>query len=191
MEIVMGYFDNEKGVQEYIKMAKGYDGSELINELRHYLKDGATVLEIGMGPGVDLDILKKYYKVTGSDSSQVFIDRYKNLNPNSDIIQLDAKSLNINRKFDCIYSNKVLIHLTKKECIESLKRQKTILNPNGIVLHSFWHGDKTKEVNGLLFVYYKEDELRTMVKNDFNILKIQRYTEMKKNDSIYLLLQKK
>ena len=50
----------------------------------------------------------------------VFIERYKNLNPNSDIIQLDAKSLNINRKFDCIYSNKVLIHITKKECNESL-----------------------------------------------------------------------
>ena len=191
MEIVMGYFDNEKGVQEYIKMAKGYDGSELINELRHYLKDGATVLEIGMGPGVDLDILKKYYKVTGSDGSQVFVDRYKKQHPKSDVFQLDAKSLDINRKFDGIYSNKVLIHLTKKECQDSLRKQKTIINPNGLLFHSFWYGDKTEEFNGLLFVYYKEDELRTIVKKDFNILKIQRYTEMKKNDSIYLLLQKK
>ena len=191
MEIVMGYFDNEKGVQEYIKMAKGYDGSELINELRHYLKDGATVLEIGMGPGVDLDILKKYYKVTGSDGSQVFVDRYKKQHPKSDVFQLDAKSLDINRRFDGIYSNKVLIHLTKKECQDSLRKQKTIINPNGLLFHSFWYGDKTEEYNGLLFVYYTEDELRNMIKNDYDILKIQRYTEMKRNDSIYLLLQKK
>ena len=55
-----------------------------------------------------------------------------------------------------------------------------ILNSNGIVLHSFRYGDKTEEHHGLLFVYYTEDELRNMVKSDFNLLKIQRYTEMKK-----------
>ena len=42
-------------------MAEGYDGSELIDELRNYLKDEASVLELGMGPGKDLDILNKYY----------------------------------------------------------------------------------------------------------------------------------
>jgi len=187
----MGYFENEKDVQEYIKMAEDYDGSKLIKELRHYLKDGATVLELGMGPGVDLDILKKHYKVTGSDNSQVFIDKYKKQYPNADIIQLDAKSLDINRKFDGIYSNKVLIHFTKNECLVSFKKQKMVLNPNGILLHSFWYGNKTEEYKGLFFTYYKEEELRNMVKNDYNILKIQRYTEMKKNDSIFLLLQKK
>ena len=61
---------------------------------------------------------KKYYKVTGSDSSQVFVDRYKKLHPEADVFQLDAKSLDINRNFDCIYSNKVLLHLTKQECSE-------------------------------------------------------------------------
>jgi len=187
----MGYFDNEKGVRDYIKMAEGYDGSELINELRHYLKDGASILEIGMGAGVDLDILKKYYKVTGSDSSQVFIDRYKKLNPNADVFQLDAKSLDINRKFDCVYSNKVLIHLTKKDCIESFKKQISILNPNGILLHSFWNGNKIEKHHGLLFVYYTEEELRRMVENDYEILKIQKYTEFKKNGSIYVILKRK
>ena len=187
----MGYFDKEKNVQDYIKMADGYDGTELINDLRNYLKNGLSILEIGMGPGVDLDILKKYYKVTGSDSSQVFIDRYKKLYPNADVIQLDAKSLKINRKFDCIYSNKVLIHLTKKDCIESFKKQKSILNPNGILLHSFWYGNKIEKHHGLLFVYYSEEELRRIVENDYDILKIQKYTEFKKNDSIYVILKQK
>jgi trans-aconitate methyltransferase len=118
----MGYFDNEKGVQEYIKIAEGYDGAELIKELRPYLKYGATILELGMGPGKDLDILKKYYKATGSDISLFFIERYKKQYPNADVLQLDARSLRLNRRFDCIYSNKVLIHLTKKECHKSLKK---------------------------------------------------------------------
>lgn len=187
----MGYFDSEKNVIDYIKMVKGYDGTELINELRPYLKESSTVLEIGMGPGADLDILAKYYKVTGSDSSKIFVDRYKKQNPDADVFVLDAKKMELERKFDCIYSNKVLIHFTKKECHQSLKKQKKNLNQNGILFHSFWHGDRVEKHHGILFNYYLEDELRSMVKDDYDILKIEKYMEFEKDDSIYLILQKK
>jgi len=30
----MGFFDTEKGVEQYIKMAEGYDGAELIKILQ-------------------------------------------------------------------------------------------------------------------------------------------------------------
>jgi hypothetical protein len=46
-----------------------------------------------MGPGKDFDILKNYFKVTGSDSSQIFIKRYKKNHPESDIILIDAKDI--------------------------------------------------------------------------------------------------
>jgi 2-polyprenyl-3-methyl-5-hydroxy-6-metoxy-1,4-benzoquinol methylase len=187
----MGYFDSEKNVLEYIKMVNGYDGRELIKELRSYLKEGSTVLEIGMGPGTDLDILKKYYCVTGSDSSEIFINRYKKKHPNADVLVIDAKEMEIDRKFDCIYSNKVLIHLTKDECIDSLKKQKKVLNPKGILFHSFWHGEKIEKHHGLLFTYYTEDELRSIVKDDYKILKIQKYMEFEKEDSLYVILQRK
>jgi SAM-dependent methyltransferase len=187
----MVYFDSEKNVLDYMKMVDGYDGAELINDLRNYVKDGSTVLEIGMGPGVDLDILKKYYKVAGSDSSKIFVDIYKRQHPNADVFLLNAADIRIDRKFDCVYSNKVLIHLTKEDCLKSLKMQKTILKPGGILFHSFWHGDKAEEHHGLLFTYYKEDELRRMTKDDYNILKIQKYMEFEKNDSIYIILQRK
>ena len=186
----MGYFDNEKNVSDYIKMVNGYDGRDLINELRSFLKEGSTILEIGMGPGVDLDILKNYYKVTGSDSSKIFINRYKKQHPDADVFIIDAKNMEIDRKFDCIYSNKVLIHFTKDECINSLKHQKKVLNPNGILFHSFWHGEKIEKHDGLLFTYYTEDELRSIVKDDYKILKIQKYMEFENDDSFYVILQK-
>ena len=172
-------------------MVDGYDGTELINELRNFLKDGSTVLEIGMGPGVDLDILKNYYKVAGSDSSKIFVERYKKQHPESDVFLLDVTDIKLDRKFDCIYSNKVLIHLTKEDCLKSLKLQKMVLNPGGILFHSFWQGDKVEEHHGLLFTYYNEDKIRSMVKDDYNILKIQKYKEFEKDDSIYIILQKK
>jgi cyclopropane fatty-acyl-phospholipid synthase-like methyltransferase len=187
----MEYFDNEKNVQDYINMVEGYDPTELINILLEYLLKGSTLLELGMGPGKDLDALRKYYKVTGSDSSQIFINRYKKSHRESDIIKIDARDIRIQRKFDCIYSNKVLIHLTKEECQNSFKQQKNILNSKGLLFHTFWFGTKTEKHHDLLFTYYTEEELRNMVKEDYNIIRLERYTEDKKDDSILIILQTK
>jgi hypothetical protein len=56
----MGFFDTEKGVEQYIKMAEGYDGAELIKILQKYLPQNSTVLELGIGPGKDMDIPKNF-----------------------------------------------------------------------------------------------------------------------------------
>jgi ubiquinone/menaquinone biosynthesis C-methylase UbiE len=70
----MNYYDEIDNVREYIEMAEGYDGRELIEVLKQYLPKGASILELGMGPGKDLDLLSQTYQVTGSDNSQVFLD---------------------------------------------------------------------------------------------------------------------
>ena len=73
----MGYFDEESNVNAYIKMCEDYDGREIIGKLKEHLPPRSSVLELGMGPGKDLDILSQNYTVTGSDSSQLFLDRYR------------------------------------------------------------------------------------------------------------------
>jgi len=185
----MGYYDGEKNVQEYTKLAEEYDATELINILLKYLKEESTLLELGMGPVKDLDILRRYYKATGSDSSQIFVNRYKKIHPEVDILQIDATDIRIQQKFDCIFSNKVLIHLTKEECKSSLEQQKNILTPKGILFHTFWYGTTTENHDGMLFTYYTEDYLRKMVEKYYNIIRLERYSEMEKDDSILLILQ--
>ena len=59
------------------------------------------------------------------------------------------------------------------------------------MLHSFWRGNKTETFEGLLFVYYEIDTLREIFESDFEILKLEIYTEDKKDDSIYAVLRKK
>ena len=54
----MGFFDTKK-VEQYIKMVEGYDGVELIEILQKYLPANSTILQLGMGSGKNLDILKK------------------------------------------------------------------------------------------------------------------------------------
>ncbi|MDH5586814.1 MAG: class I SAM-dependent methyltransferase [Nitrospirota bacterium] len=105
-------------------MAKWYDGRELIEVLRKHLPDSASVLELGMGPGIDLKMLNKHFRATGSDNSQFFLDRFRDSDSKTDLMYLDAVELDTERSFDCIYSDKVLHHLTDEELTASLCRQK-------------------------------------------------------------------
>ena len=185
----MGFFDTEQGVEQYIKMAEGYDGAELIMILQKYRPENSTALELGIGPGKDMDILKKSYTVTGLDNSQVFLDKYNENHQDPDLLLLDAVTMQIDRKFDCIYSNNVLHHLIKEDLEKSFQRQKEILNPNGIAFHSFWKGNKVEEMEGLLFTYYEIEDLKKMVEYIFDVLAMETYTEMEKDDSIYVVLR--
>ncbi|NHJ48020.1 MAG: class I SAM-dependent methyltransferase [Asgard group archaeon] len=187
----MNYFKNEKNVKDYIKMAEGYDGRLLIDLLKKYLPLGSSLLELGMGPGKDLDILSNFFEVIGSDYSQIFLDLYREKNISIELLLLDAITLETNRTFDCIYSNKVLHHLTKEDLKKSFQRQKAVLNDNGLLFHTFWKGDKEETYHGLRFVYYTEKELLGIIGDIYELIEIATYKEMSKNDSIYVILKKK
>jgi hypothetical protein len=186
----MSYYDDEQNVLEYIEVAEGFDGRELVEKLGAYLPEGATVLELGMGPGVDLELLSRKYKATGSDTSEIFLSRYRTEHPDADLLNLDAVTLDTDRKFEGIYSNKVLIHLTRDELRRSLLRQVEVLTPGAISLHTFWHGEGEEMHHGLRFVYYRIGELEAMIPTDFQILEIGLYEEMEADDSVCLVLRR-
>ena len=186
----MSYYNIQKNVEQYIQMAEGYDGKLLIEVLGKYLPEGATVLELGIGPGKDLMLLGEKFSVTGSDVSTLFLERFKASNPNADLLQLDAVTMKTDRKFDCIYSNKVLYHLTQEELTQSLKQQLRVLKPNGLAHHSFWYGEGNEEMHGLQFTYYTEEKLHEVIGKSYDIVEMKRYTEMDENDSIYILLRR-
>ncbi|GAA0182146.1 hypothetical protein SH2C18_45740 [Clostridium sediminicola] len=187
----MSYYDKKENVKEYIKMAEGFDGRKLIKILKTHLRKGSTVLELGIGPGKDLDLLKNDFIVTGSDNSYLFINSYKEKNPDADLIFLDATKMNTPQKFNCIYSNKVLQHLTREEFKISLNKQKEVLNKNGILFHSLWYGDTVETYNDLRFTYYTENSLKQIIGESFEILEMNLYTEMEVDDSLYIVLKKK
>jgi len=187
----MSYFNNKKNVEQYIKITEGYDGSKLINILKLHLKEGSTLLELGMGPGKDLDILKDYFKVTGSDNSKAFLDYYKENNNNANVLLLDAVTLDTTNTYDCIYSNKVLQHLNIDEHKKSIESQYRILNKDGRIFHTFWYGEGEEEYDGLRFTYYKEEDIKRLYSNKFDIIEIKRYDEEEEGDSIYIVAKKK
>ena len=187
----MSYFDDENNVEEYIRMAEGYDGREFISILRKHLRDNSTLLELGMGPGKDMELLSEHFQVTGSDNSHVFLERFRAVHPHADLIFLDATSMDTDRRFDCIYSNKVLMHLSESQLKESFRRQASVLNSGGILFHTFWHGDGEEEHSGLRFVYYTPETLAQLIGDEYDEVEIRMYSEMEEDDSFYILLRKK
>ena len=171
-------------------MADGYDGKDLVAKLGTLLPKHATVLELGMGPGKDLDMLLSRYRATGSDASQVFVDRYLKSHPGADVLHLDAITLSTQRRFACIYSNKVLHHLTRLDMQASLRRQLDLLEDGGIALHTLWHGDGEEEMHGLRFTYYSVQAAKDAVPEGFVAIETSVYREMKEDDSICLVLRK-
>lgn len=187
----MSFYNNEKNVSEYIRMAEGYDGKDLIPILSKYLAENATVLELGMGPGKDIELLSDIFQVTGSDYSKIFIERYRKMHPDADLILLNAATLETERKFDCVYSNKVLYHLSKLELEESFRKQANLLTSSGILLHTFWYGDQEESHSGLRMIYYTHETILSLIGDEFEEIEFQMYSEMEENDSFYIMLRKR
>ncbi len=134
------------------------------------------------------------YNVLGTDNSPIFIDEYKSKNPNSNVILLDARNIRLNKKFDCVYSNKVLHLLSKDEFIKSLSDQYNVLNDDGIIFMTLWHGEyNVYWLFGDTFrlTYYEVKDIEEIVAKKFTIVKIELYKEIEDNDSMLVVVKKK
>lgn len=185
------YYKTKESVEEYIKLAKDVNGGQLIQKLKDFLPPNSLLLEIGSGPGTDLQILKKDYKVVGSDFSSEFLNRLINNNIDDEFFNLDAITLKTEKKFDGIYSNKVLQHLTNEELEKSIHRQVDILNPDGIICHSFWKGKGNEVLKGLLINYQTNESLRILFEDYFELLILDEYNEFEDGDSLIFIGKKK
>ena len=185
------FYKTQESVKEYIHLAKGVNGGELIEQLKQVLTQHSTVLEIGSGPGTDWEILNKFYSGIGSDFSSEFLNHLRQKNPTGKFLNLDAITLNTEHKFDGIYSNKVMHHLKDSELIESIKNQHKILNPDGIICHSFWKGEGSEVFKGLFVNYHDKLSLRKFYEDSFEILTLDFYKEFEDGDSILLIGKKK
>jgi len=185
------YYENQSNVDNYTKFTPAQDGALLVDCLAAKLPSGASVLELGMGPGKDFKLLQQHFNVTGSDFSKAFLDRYRAIDANADLLYLDARTLDLARSFDAIFSNKALIHMSPDDLQQSFDRQHAVLNDGGLILHSFWYGEGHNEFGELTLVYHNENDLRIMLEPAFDIIALEKHAKMAEGDSIYVLARKR
>ena len=158
------------------------------------LIDGGIELDADVEE-INFDELLETYQEKGlitidsEDLSDEFLQRCKQRYPDIKFLKLDAVTINTNKQFDCIFSNKVLHHFTLDELKKSFVRQKYVIKPNGIFAHSFWIGDKEFTMEGMLFIYHKRKELLNLISKYFTILDTYDYEEFEEGDSIFIVAQ--
>ncbi|MDW3191377.1 MAG: class I SAM-dependent methyltransferase [Cytophagales bacterium] len=185
------YYKTQASVAEYIQMAKDVNGGALIKKLQMHLPAPASILEIGSGPGTDWNLLTAHYEVTGSDNSPEFLKYLQTNYAKGQFLELDAVTLETTEKFDGLYSNKVLHHLRDEELKTSIIRQKAILNPDGIICHSFWKGEGSEMFKGMLVNYHDHTSLLDFFGKDFELLLTEPYAEFEPEDSILMIAKRK
>ncbi len=186
----MDYFAKRENVEQYKRMLADYDNSWMMQQVRRALPQGSSLLELGMGTGVDLLSLAEDYHVLGSDHSPLFVEDFRAQHADIDVCVLDAVDFSLEQRFDCIFSNKVLQHLSPAQAKASLCCQQKHLAPGGMVLMSLWRGPhRTEFMDTLRFVYYEVHDLLRIVPDGLHIEQVCLYTEMETDDSMLVRLR--
>lgn len=177
-------YSSEEGAAAYAEAREGVEASILVDVLTSLLPGGSSLLELGMGPGNELVRLARRFDVTGSDKSKGFLELFSRSHPSFKLLHLDAVTIETDRRFDCVFSNKVLHHLSREDLGASFDRQRRVVKPGGLLFHSFWLGKGTGYSDGLHFTKYTEDVLLEMASGVGKTLLSFTYSELNADDSI-------
>ena len=174
----------------YSLILKFFYNTFVVEQFIQKIEFNKKILEIGSGTGHDYKKLREKYNITGSDYSDSFLQLLNKKFKNDKFLKLNALSMDIDEKFDVIYSNKVLHHLTPEQLKISLENQYNCLNENGLLFHALWQGSVKKSApKEMPDVKYEFQDIE-ILKGKFKIKEFITYKERSANDSFIVILEK-
>ena len=122
----------EEWVKDHNKDTWWQEGTDTFLSL---LPTGGSVLDVGCGGGIKTKyIADKGFSVTGIDFSEKMIAIAKRELPGLEFDVVDMYELDsYSKKFDGIFVQAALLHISKKRVMEVLEKMRHTLNPQGIL----------------------------------------------------------
>lgn len=135
-------------------------------------KAGATVLDIGCGPGLYLKDFVPGVKKYGVDLSTNMLAIAKKNNPGASFFEGHFLNTNFGTSFDFIYTVGVLQYFTPAQIKPLFKKAYDILNPGGILLISYPHAISKEDLAypDMNYLNYSPDYLNKMAADYFNVI---------------------
>lgn len=168
------YNDNSENYYDetmFINMSKIY------NKFRHYLKTGASILDVGCGVGRDTRYFIQYgYKVYSIDASQEMV-RICNKYPFAFCKKMDMTELNFYEKFDAVWANASLLHIDKNNFESTFQKLINATKSNGIIFFSIKELDNRKEQDKRHYEFYKKEEIFNKLQKFKEIHLIETWTD--------------
>jgi len=186
----------KRTIETYDKHADSYQNKFMnfesyktkLEEFCNILLPRAKVLDVGCGPGNTAKILveaNKGFEILGIDLSTQMIKRARVnvLSPKANFIVGDIRDMDLKGKvYDAVIASFCLPHLSNEEAEKLVDDIGVVLTKGGFLYLSCMEGSKSgfettsfSPDDYIFFNYYSEDFIREiLVKNDFEILQIQR-----------------
>jgi 2-polyprenyl-3-methyl-5-hydroxy-6-metoxy-1,4-benzoquinol methylase len=113
---------------------------DLVGLVGEHAAPGATVLEIGSGPGVDADRLEALgFTVRRTDASRAFVELQRA--DGHDVDVLDVRTDDLGGPYDVVFAHAVLLHIDRGELPGVLARLRTAVRPGGLQALTLKEGD--------------------------------------------------
>lgn len=136
------------------------------------LQKGSRVLDVGCAGGRDSKAFAEHgFEVIGIDLVDIFLEEAQSLVPGATFKKMDTGSLDFpDQSFDAVWANAVLMHVSKKDILRTLKGLYRVCKPGALLFISVKYGkgeevvsDKLSRGRGRLFSFFTEDELSKYV----------------------------
>jgi SAM-dependent methyltransferase len=169
------------------------------------IKNKATILEIGCGPGnITKYLLSKRpdFNIFGIDIAPNMIELAKINNPKANFAVMDSRNISeIETKYDAIVCGFCLPYLSETDSQKLIFEANYLLNDSGFLYLSFVEGDPNKSGfqagstgDRSYFYYHNLDQLKTqLLENSFEDLKIFKveYKKSEKEQDIHTIITAK
>lgn len=180
-----------------------YDTYDLI--CNAVIKNKATILEIGCGPGnITKYLLSKRpdFNIFGIDIAPNMIELAKINNPKANFAVMDSRNISeIETKYDAIVCGFCLPYLSETDSQKLIFEANYLLNDSGFLYLSFVEGDPNKSGyqagssgDRSYFYYHNLDQLKAqLLENSFEDLKIFKveYKKSEKEQDVHTIITAK
>ncbi|WP_205314713.1 class I SAM-dependent methyltransferase [Ruminiclostridium herbifermentans] len=163
-----------KNSKEFFESTVSADMTETYIEFLKYIEPNGKLLDAGCGSGRDsLFFLGKGFSVVSIDASDEMVRLSSELTGQK-TVKMKFQEMNFNDEFDGVWACASLLHVSKSEIKDVIKRIANSLKLNGIFYASFKYGEGEIVRDGRLFNSYNEESLKSLIEmqRDLKILKI-------------------
>lgn len=159
------------------------------------LKENASILEIGCGPGnITRYLLKKkpHFQIEGIDISPNMLALAKANNPTANFKVMDCRNIDqLQEQFDGIICGFCVPYLSQSDCVKLIQDAKNLLTPSGVLYISFVEGDYSQSGfqtgssgDRAYFFYHNLQELiQELNRNAYKITEIAHINYPKNNET--------
>jgi SAM-dependent methyltransferase len=129
-----------------------------------------TLLHLGCGGGRNDFTFRKHFAVTGVDISEEMLTLAKELNPSSEYIHGDMRSIRLGKTFDCVVAlDSVNYMITEEELSQLFCTAYEHLNPGGVFLAIVEESrERFKQNRTISSTHSRGDKLITFIENSYD-----------------------